>query len=150
MAVTMRDVRGFLDPEEPDYDQAAQLGPEALPHLEELVAGDDPMLASKATFLAGLINADRSGDVIERASASDNAAVRVAAAAAIRHLSDPPPAMYEQLLGDQDPGVRKTALKSANAARAAGIRSTVEKLARTDLSPTVRDLASETVDQLPE
>jgi hypothetical protein len=39
MPVTMEQVRAFLDPEEPDYQQAAQLGPEALPHLEELGEG---------------------------------------------------------------------------------------------------------------
>ena len=42
-------VRKYLDPEEPDYKAAAAaLGAEALPVLESLVRGADPLLASKA------------------------------------------------------------------------------------------------------
>jgi len=37
MAVTMAQVRAVLDPDEPDYGQAAKLGPQALAHLEKLV-----------------------------------------------------------------------------------------------------------------
>jgi hypothetical protein len=47
-------VRAALEPEEPDYAAAAQLGP-AVPHLQTLIQGDDPMLASKASYLASLI-----------------------------------------------------------------------------------------------
>jgi hypothetical protein len=55
MTITMRDARAQLDPEEPDYHQAAELGPAALPLLEQLVRGADPMLAAKAAYLASLI-----------------------------------------------------------------------------------------------
>lgn len=48
MTVTMNDVRAQLDPDEPNYDAAVQPGAEALPVLEQLVRGDDPMLAAKA------------------------------------------------------------------------------------------------------
>ena len=46
MPVSMEQVRAHLDRDEPDYPAAAQLGPEALPHLRQLAQGDDPMLAS--------------------------------------------------------------------------------------------------------
>ena len=55
LAVTLEEARAPLEPEEPDYEQAARnLGPNALLHLDRLLAGDHPMLASKAANLAGL------------------------------------------------------------------------------------------------
>ena len=54
MSVTMKDVRTQLEPDEPDYAKAAQLGADAIPYLKELVNGPDTMLASKAAYLAVL------------------------------------------------------------------------------------------------
>ena len=56
MAVTMKDVRAVLEPDEPDYKEGAKAwAAAALPHLDALVGGGDTMLASKATYLASLI-----------------------------------------------------------------------------------------------
>lgn len=111
MAVTMKDVRAALDPEEPKYDEAAKkLGPEALPHLETLVQSGDTMLASKATYLASLIKDAKSADIVKTAAQSDDPAVRVAAAAATSNLaSSGASPILETLVGDSDPGVRKVA-----------------------------------------
>lgn len=110
MAVTMQDVRSVLDPEEPDYGRAAELGPDALPHLEALVNSGDAMLASKATYAASLIKHDRSEEIVRAAAQSDDVVVRVAAASAARNM----PASGSSnvllgLVGDPDPGVRKVA-----------------------------------------
>src|ERR671915_2448035 len=86
MAVTMKKVRSALDPEEPDYQQIADLGPEALPHLEVLVNSGDTMLASKAAYLASLIKDAKAADIVGTAARSDDPAVRVAAAAAASNL----------------------------------------------------------------
>src|SRR4051812_32807885 len=113
MAVTMKQVRAALDPEEPDYAAAAGLGPDALPHLRRLVTSKDTMLASKAVHLAALIGGDDAVDVVRQASEHDNPVLRVAAAAATREL--PPPAAAQvlpTLLADDDRGVRKVALNS--------------------------------------
>jgi hypothetical protein len=48
MAGTFKQVIEVLNPDEPDYGSAATLGPEALPHLETIIEGDDPALAFKA------------------------------------------------------------------------------------------------------
>lgn len=55
MPVTEAQVKKALMPEEPDYQKAAKLGPQALPYLEAYVKGEDKALASKAAYLAGLI-----------------------------------------------------------------------------------------------
>src|SRR5437867_4118299 len=96
MPVTLEQVRAALDPEEPDYPKAARiLGPEALPHLERLIASDHPMLASKAAYLAGLIGTERSAEVLRRAARSGDVRVRIAAAAAAGNL---PPASASDVL----------------------------------------------------
>jgi HEAT repeats len=110
MAVTMKQVRATLDPEEPDYDQVAKLGAGALPHLEALVNSGDTMLASKAAYAAGLIKSPKSAEVVDTAAHSDDPAVRVAAAAAASNLpAKGASAVLSSLIGDPDPGVRKVA-----------------------------------------
>jgi len=111
MATTMEQVRAVLDPEEPDYEKgAAELGPDAIPHLQALVRGDDAMLASKAAYLASLIKSDASADVVREAAQSNVETVRVAAAAAARNLpSTKASEVLEGLVTDADPGVRKVA-----------------------------------------
>ena len=64
MSVSMDDVRKVLDPDEPDYAAAARLGEEAL-RISNGSGGDDPMLASKATYAASLI--EGGSDVVEAA-----------------------------------------------------------------------------------
>ena len=108
MPVSMNDVRRVLDPEEPDYAAAAQLGEEALPHLAVLVAGPDPMLASKAAYAASLLQGDIGADVVRAASASTDPVVRVAAAAGARNLSaSVAREAITRLLNDDDAGIRK-------------------------------------------
>ena len=85
MATTEAQVRAYLDPEEPNYTAAAAaLGPDALPVLEALVQEADPLLASKAAYLASLIPDERAARVLEQAAHSRHATVRVAAAAGLQ------------------------------------------------------------------
>ncbi len=89
MATTEAQVRAYLEPEEPNYKAAAAaLGAEALPVLETLVQGADPLLASKAAYLASLVPDERAARVLEQASRSEHATVRVAAAAGLQKLAD--------------------------------------------------------------
>jgi len=110
MAVTMAEVRAILDPEEPDYGRIGLLGSDALEHLEVLIESGDQMLASKATYAASLVADARSVELVQRAAASDNPALRVAAAAATVNLA---PEQASQLVialaGDSDEGVKKAA-----------------------------------------
>lgn len=82
---TETQVRKYLDPEEPDYPAAAAaLGVEALPVLETLVQRGDPLLASKAAYLASLIPHEHAARVLEQAAQSDHPTVRIAAAAGLQ------------------------------------------------------------------
>jgi hypothetical protein len=109
----MEDVRRILDPEEPDYSRVAGLGADALPHLSALVTGDDPMLASKATYAASLLDGDTGEPVVRLAAGSSDPAVRVAAAAAARNqLPESAGRLLTGLASDPDPGIQKVARRS--------------------------------------
>ncbi len=129
MAVTMKEVRAALDPEEPNYEKAAKLGAAALPHLEKLVRSGDTMLASKATYLASLIKGGKSMDIVATAAQSDDPAVRVAAAAAASNLTAAGASpILEELVGDSDPGVRKVARTSVPTRPTAALTAKLEDL----------------------
>jgi hypothetical protein len=129
MSVSMKDVRAVLDPEEPDYSDVAALGDEALPFLEELAGGDDPMLASKATYAASLIGGPKAMDTIRHAAHSEDASVRVAAAAATSNLQpDAASDVLEALIADSDPGVRKVARSSVPEKASKALTKRLEEL----------------------
>ena len=86
MAITLDEVRRRLDVDEPDYIQLQGMGADALPHLQFLAVSADEMLASKATFLAGIIPADGSAEIVAEAVNSPHPAVRVAAASTAVNL----------------------------------------------------------------
>jgi HEAT repeat protein len=80
MPVSMSEVLAELDRDEPDYSRAAQLGPEALPHLRQVVEADNPLRAAKAAYLASLIPGNDSTRLLEQAADHADPSVRVAAA----------------------------------------------------------------------
>ena len=149
MPVTMQDVLARIDLDEIDYPAAAaELGPEALPLLEELVDGSDPMLASKAAYLASLISGPGSARVLQRATRHPDARVRVAAAAGLGNLAEHEAEPHvDQLLQDSDVGVRKVALKSAAAFDSPAMTTRVQRLATHDPEPAMRELAKRAKDR---
>jgi HEAT repeat protein len=113
MVVTKQQVIDMLNPDEPNYPEAAKLGPDALPHLDTLVKTADPLLASKATYLASLIQDEQSIDVLKAAAQSNHPEVRVAAAAGARNLSvTETKDILFKLLADEDIGVREEAMNT--------------------------------------
>lgn len=149
MSVTMKDVRTQLEPDEPDYAKAAQLGADAIPYLKELVNGPDTMLASKAAYLASLIKTDNSISVLENAARSPQPIVRVAAASGLSNLSEENADRVSNLLiEDRDAGVRKVTLKSISQFQSPALIDKVRKLANEDPESFIRDLASRTIADL--
>ena len=145
MPVTMKQVRAALDPEEPDYEKAAKLGPETLPHLEKLIARKDPHLASKAASLAGMIKDERAGRVVEKAAKHEDVCVRVAAVYSAQFL--PPEDASRVLtaaLSDKDVGVQKVALKSVPRKPTPELRAKIEALAKQKrVNPAIQNLSKE-------
>jgi HEAT repeat protein len=132
MSVTKKDVLAVLEPDEPNYAAAAALGTESLPILQDLVAGDDPMLASKAAYAASMLSGDQGLSVVLAAAHSDETIVRVAAASAARNLpSSAAGDVLKDLFDDADQGVRKVARSSLPP----DASDTLRQLARPERSP---------------
>lgn len=149
MSVTMKQVRTVLDSEEPNYGQGAQLGLDALPYLESLVTGADPMLASKATYLASLIRGEQSVRILQEAARSESLIVRVAAAGAARNLDESVASdILFSLVDDQNIGVRKVALESVPANVAPLLRDKIQGLTQTESNFEIRNLSREVLDRL--
>ena len=146
MAVDMEQVRAALEPEEPDYPRAAKsLGADALPHLERIITGDQTGLAAKAAYLAGVIGTDKCLPAMEKAATSGQAVVRIAAAAAARHLPDEyRDSLVLQLVDDADAGVQKVALNSAPAAMSEALKARVASLKAAAPAPAVKGKAKKT------
>jgi murein L,D-transpeptidase YcbB/YkuD len=143
MAVTLDQVRRILSSDEPDYRSAARLGPAVLPHLQTLVRGRDPGVASRAAVLAGRIDHDASVAVLQTAASSPLVHVRLAAAAAARRLARPAASsVLAALLNDSDAGVRKVAVRSATTRANPALLAKVAMIAQRDPTPMVRAAAA--------
>jgi HEAT repeat protein len=145
----MERVRAVLAPDEPDYDGASRLGPEALPYLSQLVLSGDPSLASKATSLAGRIATEGSIEVLQAAARSEHSVVRVAVAEAVRNLSaQEASGPLMGLVADEDRGVRRIALESIGDEATEELRSRVAGISISDPVPQIRELAARILDRL--
>ncbi len=148
MAVTYEDVLAVLNPDEPDYARAAQIGPEALPHLERIIQGDDPGLALKAAHLAARIPDKRSAEVLAVAARSAEPVVRVAAASAARYLPEHSrDDLVLRFLDDDDLGVRKFGLRAVPQRPSQEVRARVARLTEAEQNPTLRELSRQITDR---
>jgi hypothetical protein len=130
MAIQLEDVRAALEPEEPDYQEAAKLGAEALPHLQTLIESGDSQMASKAASLAGFIDDPAAEDVLLIAAASEDPIVRVAAAGAAQNLApERASSVLLELVDDQDLGVQLRAYKSVPQGATPKLMAKVENMA---------------------
>lgn len=143
MPVTKTQVKKALMPDEIDYNKASQLGPEALPHLKEFIKGNDEALASKATFLAGLIKDKKTVDILLIAAASPSDLVRIAAAASAKHLKAADANKILCLLAnDASYGVRKMVLLSAPQNPSSELVNKMKLIASSDPKRKLRQRAS--------
>jgi hypothetical protein len=110
MSVTMEDVLAVLEPEEPNYTNIENLGPECLPHLQSLFRGNDALLASKAAYAASLLPNSAAHDLVLAAAQSDSPSLRAAATGGAGNLPIQAAAfVLVDLLADRDTSVRNKA-----------------------------------------
>ena len=141
---TLDEVRKEIDKDELDYPELAlALGPGALPQLQALVAEDEPRIASKAAYLAGLISEGNAHDIVAMAARSRHDVVRVAAAAAAVKLpTQHAVSVTSQLLNDSEAGVRIRAMKSAAAIDEPALAARMKTMSEQDKDPHVRSYAT--------
>lgn len=145
MPADVEAIRTRIDLDELNYPALArELGPDALPALQEIARDPNVTLAAKAIYLVSLIGGSDAAEVIEQAAEHPAPVLRVAVAAALRNLG---PEEAEQgldpLLGDDDPGVRKVALRTAAGIDSPALRKRVQQIAQDDTDPGVRAAAQD-------
>jgi pyruvate/2-oxoglutarate dehydrogenase complex dihydrolipoamide acyltransferase (E2) component len=147
MPVTLEQIHAVLDPEEVNYQAARELGPEALPQLAVLARGPDMMLATKAIYLASLIQGAQAEQIVEEAALHPQPAMRVAAATGLKNLKteDTAGRIAERLVTDQDLGVRKVTVKSVASLPMPALRQKIRAAAEKDPDHTLRDLVIKTL-----
>lgn len=146
MQVTMEQVRETLELIEPDYVDAAMLGEEAMPFIDQLANGSDPMLAPRAVHLAGLIGGDHAVRVIRKATDSRDPIMRVQAAAVARYLpQDAAEDILLSLLDDTDAGVRSFTLKTIKVMTVlpGAVQTKIKTLSTSDPEPFIRESSDE-------
>jgi len=149
MSVTMNDVLAYLEPDEPNYAQAAKLGQDALPYLKEIIDKPEVILASKAAYLVSLIKSDKSISILEHAARNNEPIVRIAVASGIRNISERDAnILLDEFIEDEDVGVRKVTLKSVAKFKSDLIASKVQKLQESDPEPSIRELASNVIEKM--
>jgi hypothetical protein len=148
MQVTLQDVIDQLDREEPDYTQAARLGPDALPLSASSSRANNIALASNAAFLAGQINGEGSVQVLEVAAHHPDPVVRVAAAGSAKDVTNLTSTLTGTFLNDTDSGVRKWGLRTLEVARPQGISPSVERIMNDDPDLALRELALKVINRI--
>lgn len=151
------EISGF----EPDFDFLASFGDTVLPVLEELLAGDDELLAQRAVYVAGLLDGGVGLPLLEQATQDPRETVRVAVAGAIRSQgvkimskSDNAVAaisltkIVNRLLADSDSSVRRWTAKSAGILGLESVKAELEKLERDDAEAFVRSAATQALKQV--
>jgi len=148
MAVTLDQVRQWLDSDEPNYKRLAKLGIQLLPHLNTLIRGTIVSRAAKAASVAGLIDSDRAVELLSTAAKHPSPIVRLAAAGALRNMKRPAAAaVLMSLLADQDGGVRKLAIKSASVRPNQALIAKIKELGSKDPVASVRLVAGKLASQ---
>jgi|SRR6266446_922987 len=147
---TLDEVRKELDKDELDYPELAhEYGAAVLPQLKALVAEDEPRIAPKAAYLAGVISEAASHEVVAMAARSRHDVVRVAAAAAAAKLpTQQGVSVTTKLLNDSDAGVRIRAMKSAATIDDPALAARVKVMSEQDRDADVRGLAGTTYQRM--
>ena len=105
-------------------------------------------MASKAAYLAGRIGDARAAPILELAAGSPDPAVRAAAAAGAQHLGAEAEAVLVILVDDDNPAVRKTALKAVPAHPSENLIAKLRVLREVEPEPMVREIAATTFDRV--
>lgn len=143
---TREQVVAALSPDEIDYPTvAAGLGAEALPAVQELIAGGRPDLAAKAASLAGYLSGPGQVEALEAAAGAADPTVRLAAASGLRRLPEAElERLVPRLLDDSDVAVRKQAVLAATpASHVPSVREALRRVAAEDPFEDLRVLAVE-------
>lgn len=120
------------------------IGPDDIDVLRDLLDDDEGWLAARAVHALSRIDSDAAMDAVEAAARSPRLEVRAAAASASDRL---PPVVSDRvleiLLTDDEPSVRKVAVRSVGDANSDVVKQRVAEIAEHDQDARLRDVADE-------
>lgn len=151
MAHTREQLIKMIDLDEPDYQEiVARLTKDDIPLLNELATDPNPAIATKAISCLGFMNDERAMAGVEKAAKSGNPVLRVAASHALRNMTSMPAAerILDQLLDDNDIGVKKFALKTVEASRLSNLKEKVRQLHSKESNEQLKSLSKQVMDKL--
>ena len=133
----------MLSNEEPGYARIARtLDSSAIKHLASFARGRDLSIATKAIYLASLLDRKDAAKIVASAAASQTAVKRIAAASGLGNLaSAPKDAIARKLIRSKDLSARKLVLKSIGTDVSPRLRNSIEKLSKEDKSKDMKDLS---------
>lgn len=150
MALSPTELRLRLSSDEPDYAQLAQLiDGSDVPVLMQLANDPDPMLASKAVYLASLLPNPQAHDIVATASNSPRDLVRIASASALVNLPDEVRyPIADRLIDSDDVSVKKLAIKSVEQSAPAALKQKLDRMSRENPSEMIRNLSKTTFQKI--
>lgn len=150
MALSLEQLRLALSNEEPQYVAiAAQLKSSNTAHLKKLSKDPDPMLASKAVYLASLSTDSAALDIVDQAALSDRSLVKIAAASALAHMPDNRKnALAEKLIDDDSVAIQKLVVRGISNP-SADLQRKLRDLSTSSSSTAVRKLCTDRLRNTP-
>lgn len=129
----------------PSMDALATLGDDALPWIEEKLAGDNLSLATRAVFLAGRIGRD---DILLEALRTPAAAIRCSALEALSLKGALTSAQLKTALGDAHPSVRRQAVRLMSQTIGAASVGTLREFIEREENEVVASAALQQIERL--
>jgi hypothetical protein len=146
MAITKKDIYMMLSNEEPDYPAIAKkLNKSNLNDLRSLASSNNNMIATKAIYLASLIDEDDSSAIVDAASKSRSELKKIAAASALQNLKVAAKydAIASRLLNSRNAGIKKMALLalSKKGTKSLSVKRKLERVSRLEKSSRLKSLS---------
>ncbi len=115
--MTEQELIQALDNEEPQYPEiAAKLDASDVPKLRAIAEGQDVGRATKAVYLASLIDQGDAHEIVVKAARSPTELVRIASATGLENLpADPRDRAADSLIDEANPAISKMVLRAVKA-----------------------------------
>jgi HEAT repeat protein len=149
MPITLKQLRSQLSAIEPDEGIYDGIGSAEIPLLEQLLRDEEAWLASRAVYALSRVPDIDAVRILSRAAADPRREVRVAVADSARNMKpDDASSILMRLLGDEELGVRKFAIRSVSGTHSAAVHARLRELETQDPASRIRSLAKSKLQEL--
>lgn len=151
MPINKDELIRMINLDEPDYPAiVSKLSADDIPTLVELSKDPNPGIATKAISCLGLMKSDKALNGLQDLAAHPDPVRRVAVAHSLRNMTDVRGSaqVLEKLLGDNDMGVRKFALKTVETGNVSQLKEKVREMSEKEANPAIKSLSQQVFQKL--